>query len=227
MSKLSNLLDNQTTAMQKQVKTAENTGYIVNTSFNSSESEYSEKFIPVVDCLHHFNVEHTECTSSSTITLSSDVESQTETSQKLTKSTEVQTNFMNISYYGQRCQKEFTCASEHLEHFRMEHSGVKSFVTTSEDFFTSSGIMKCPKAKLPTLIYMSLEARRERISIVLSKKNQCPHKACKSKMTNYDFEELWSHTTTEHKDAQLKLECCDPTIMYTLEEYKRHLLDCD
>jgi hypothetical protein len=206
---------------QEQVKTEEHTPHLVETSFN--DLECTKKLIPVTDSLNDSNVQHVKYISTKTIMSLNHVKNQTDTSQEHSKSTESITNFINLSYCCQQCQKKFAFAADHLEHYRTEHTNMKSFISTRQDCFIDSRIMKCPKAVSSTLVYLLLGTVRQQICITSGKKNRCLHQACKSITANYDFEQLCLHTTTEHENAQLRLECCDPMIMYTPEEYKNHL----
>ncbi len=225
ISKLSNGNGNQTAAIQKQIKVATDIPDSVDKPDNGAKS--LKKVISDADPADQFNGEHVKCPLSTASMTSSDVKSQKEMLQEHTKSTEPTTSFINISYYCEHCQKQFTSAADHIEHFKTEHSGVTTSVATVQDCSSDRDIMKCPKARFPTVVYLSLETIRKRICITSGKTNRCSHDACKLSTADYDFEELSLHTINDHKDAQLKLECCNPMITYTLEEYKKHLLHTD
>jgi hypothetical protein len=119
------------------------------------------------------------------------------------------------------------CAADHLEHFQNQHTQVKLSNRTLEEFFTDPAIMQCPKAKSTTIVYMLLESTRKQISITFDNMNRCPYQACQLEPVSYGFEEFWLHTIKEHKNAQIKLECCDSMMMYTSEEYKKHIQNFD
>jgi hypothetical protein len=119
------------------------------------------------------------------------------------------------------------CAADHLEHFQNQHTQVKLSNRTLEEFFTDPAIMQCPKAKSTTIVYMLLESTRKQISITFDNMNRCPYQACQLEPVNYGFEEFWLHTIKEHKNAQIRFECCDSMMMYTPEEYKRHIQNFD
>jgi hypothetical protein len=225
ISKLSNRDGNQTAAIQKQIKIAADIPDSVDRPDTGAKS--LKKVISDADPANQFNGEHVKCTLSTAGMTSSDVKSQKEMPQEHTKNTEPTTSFLHISYYCEQCQKQFTCAADHTEHFKTGHSEVTTSVAAVQDCSSDRDIMKCPKARFPTVVYLSLETFRKRICITSGKTNRCSHDACKLSTADYDFEELSLHTMNDHKDAQLKMECCNPMITYTLEEYKKHLLHTD
>lgn len=211
-SNLPKLLYNQIPVMRKRPKITKNTTCSVKESISTT------------DGLNHYNVEDLECASSIVTTSPNDVEDSAQLLQKQTENTELQTSSVNIPYY---CQQKSTNTAKNLEPFKTQYTRMKSSDTTIEDSFTDRDIMKCPRAKFRTLVYMSLGSFRKHICVTLDKTNRCSHEVCKMRTENYGLEELWSHIIMEHKDVQLRLECCSPMIMYTLEEYKNHLLQCD
>jgi hypothetical protein len=217
-----NPIDNQTTTTQKLVNIMEDTTQSTDASFNSSE--YSQKFIPTVDCLESSTLKHIECTATTNSMSSSNVDNHADMLQQRIGSTEPEIKFIQIPYYCERCKKDFLCAAEHLEHSKREHSEVNYSITSREDVFTDHGIIKCPRATFSTLVYMLLGTYRKQICITFGKTNRCPHDVCRSETIKYEFDELQSHITKEHHDTQLKLECCNPMVTYTLEEYKNHLV---
>ncbi|CAF4812850.1 unnamed protein product [Rotaria socialis] len=215
-SKLFNNVNNEGTILQKTVKIMQNKTSSVEKSLNSAK------------CLNHFNSEYADVMTSTIAQPTNNSNNRKEVLYEHTKSTEPKLIQIHISYYCQQCQKKFTCTTDHLQHFQTEHPEMKSSDKTLEEFFVNPIIMQCSRAKFTTLVYLSLGSTRKQISIKCnSKLNHCPYQACQSGTVNYDFKDFWVHIIKEHDSAQIMLECCDPKIMYTTDEYKKHILHPD
>lgn len=215
-------VDNETVEGQDQMKSIQQRTYPINASLNNSKCSMNSNVID--NCSHDSNMIHIDSVTSTTAMLQNNFEIQDKISQDHTDSRELKRAFIHISYHCQQCDKEFMCAADHLEHFQKGHTEMKSSSKTLEEYFADPAIMQCPKAKSITLVYIYSELMRKQILVTSGKMNRCPSEACAAKGVNYGFKEFWLHILKEHKNTQIRLECCDPMIMHTPEEYKNHIL---
>ena len=128
---------------------------------------------------------------------------------------------------GDRYPSEPVEPTDIFEHLNMGTTTTRVHGDASRHVLNDQGIIPCPRARSSPIVYMRLKRTRKQLRITPGRTNRCPFKDCQSEIVDYQFEELWSHTMIEHSDASLKLECCDPTITYNLEEYKKHLESVD
>ncbi|CAF4541773.1 unnamed protein product [Rotaria sp. Silwood2] len=199
-------VDNKTKQMIAQTKVIQDVADPINMSLDSSK--FSFKFDTVDNSSISLNMKYLDV---------------------MTRATSASLNnflpkrsLLRITYYCQQCQKKFTSVNDHLEHFQNEHRQVKLSKETLEEFFSDTGSMQCPKAKFPTIVYMLLGSTRKQIRITFDKMNHCPYQACQLEVVNYEFKQFWVHIIKEHAAEHIKLECCDPMMMYTPEEYMKH-----
>lgn len=129
------------------------------------------------------------------------------------------TSFTSTSKYEQEQRQESNDANGYAGPFRSNYPQMNSSVNHDNT--------QCPRAAFSRLVYISRGTYRQQISVAPGKTNRCPHKLCASIMAKYTFEELCSHIFEEHEDIGIQLECCDPMVTYTPEEYDNHLRHFD
>ncbi|CAF0911191.1 unnamed protein product [Adineta ricciae] len=178
-------------------------------------SRCSKSFQTMNDRCRHFTIEHNKSITISTMVEAQHVQINQEESQDF---------FEKISYFCEKCQQRFPRADDHLEHFQIKHSKVILSYKTLGEFFLDPSVMKCSKAISSTLVYMILESTRKQIPVINDTTNHCPYQQCQLQRINYNFQDFWLHLIKNHDYGQIKMECCDPMRMYTLEEYQKHIL---
>ena len=124
---------------------------------------------------------------------------------------------------SERFQKEAFRNNDAPKNHIEDNTATASANRPSRNFLSGQDIFICPRARSSSIVYIQLKTIREQLIVTPGRRNRCPFEGCDSATVEYEFEELCLHALMEHKDVSLKLECCDPTRTYTLEEYKIHL----
>jgi hypothetical protein len=136
-----------------------------------------------------------------------------------------------------KCSKRFQDISSLCNHVKAKHkqnivfSCACSFKCTTLKEFNShrketqrqiidkQGVVRCLFTQLPTRVYLTPHSAP--MTILTSKTNQCsfncPHRC-------FEPLGLFNHLTAKHgKDIDIRVQCCDLNVKYTLDEFSRHI----